>query len=224
MKKVISVLLLLAMVISCFAGCAPEAKEDPALNAAAEYLYAMYKDSKATTADDYTVVGQVRINDVVYPIEWTADKADNVKIEAGENGMTTVKITASTEDLNYKLTATLKNAEGATVSVSFDKTIPAKAADPTIPTGTIVLAYPKDNKFVSVTPDVYTSSSGSTKNQMDMTENEAEAVALQVVENSDGTITFVSGEYYLYADGTHATFVKEQGDNTKVVLEAADGG
>ena len=224
MKKIISILLLLTMCIGCFAGCAPEAKEDANLNAAAEYLYAMYKDAKATTNADYTVVSQVRINDVTYPIEWTSDKADNVKVEAGENGMAVVKITASTEEINYKLTATLKNAEGATVSVSFDKVIPAKPADPTIPTGTIVLAYPKDNQFVSVTPDVYTSSSGSTKNQMDMTENEAEAVALKVVQNSDGTITFVSGEYYLYADGTHATFVKEQGDNTKFVLEATDGG
>ena len=62
MKKVISVILLLAMVIGCFVGCAP--KEDAALNAAAEYLYAMYKDAKATTDADYTVVSQIRIDDV----------------------------------------------------------------------------------------------------------------------------------------------------------------
>ena len=219
MKKVISVLLLLAMVIGCFAGCTPEVKEDAALNAAAEYLYALYKEAKTTTDADYTVVGQVRINDVIYPIEWTTDKPANVTVEAGENGMTTIKITASTEDVNYKLTGTLKNADGLTVSVSFDKIIPAKAA---VSGKTIVLAFPKANQFVSVTPSVYTSSSGSTKNQMKMTDNEAEAVSLQIVENSDGTITFVSGEYYLYADGTHATFVKEQSDNTKFVLEAAD--
>ena len=80
MKKVISVLLLVALCIGCFAGC--KAKEDPALNSAAEYLYAMYKDAKATTNADYTVVSQVRINDVVYPITWTADKADNVVVNA----------------------------------------------------------------------------------------------------------------------------------------------
>lgn len=216
MKKIISAILLLALCISCFAGCAP--KEDANLNAAAEYLYAMYKDAKATTDSDYTLVGQVRINDVVYPITWTSDKADNVQISAGEKNMTNVKITASEEDVNYKLTATMKNEEGQEVQVSFDRIIPAKAQVG----GTIVLAYPKENKFVTGGHYQYTSSSGSTKWELVISENKAEAIALEVVDNGDDTVTFKAGEYFLFCDATNVQFVKEQGDNTKFVLEAAD--
>lgn len=213
MKKIVSVILLLALCIGCFAGCAP--KEDAALNAAAEYLYAMYKDSKATTDSNYTVVSQVRIDDVVYPITWTADAADNVKITAGENNMTTVEITAGEEDVNYKLTATLKNADGQEVTVSFDHIIPAKAQVG----GTIVLAYPKENKFISGSHYLY---EAKNKWELNLTDNKAEAIALEVVDNGDDTVTLKAGEYYLFCDATSVKFVKEQDDNTKFVLEAAD--
>lgn len=216
MKKIVSAILLLALCIGCIAGCAP--KEDANLNAAAEYLYTMYKDAKATTDSDYTVVSQVRINDVAYPITWTADKADNVQIVAGENNMTTVKITAGDEDVNYKLTATMKNEDGLEVSVSFDRIIPAKAQVG----GTVVLAYPKESKYVTGGHYQYTSSSGTTKYELVISENKADAMALEVVDNGDETVTFKTGEYYLFCDATHVQFVKEQGDNTKFVLEAAD--
>jgi hypothetical protein len=146
MKKIISAILLLAICVSCFVGCAP--KEDANLNAAAEYLYAMYKDGKTTTDSDYTVVGQVRINDVVYPITWTSDKPENVEAVPGENNMTTIKITAIEQDVNYKLIATMKNEDGLEVSVSFDRIIPAKAQLG----GTIVLT--DDNGNV-ITADAY---------------------------------------------------------------------
>ena len=216
MKKILSAILLLALCIGCIAGCAP--KEDANLNAAAEYLYAMYKDGKTTTDADYTVVGQVRINDVVYPITWTSDKADNVQFEAGENNMTTVKITAIEEDVNYKLTATMKNEKGQEVSVSFDRIIPAKAQVG----GTIVLAYPKENKYVTGGHYQYTSSSGSTKWELTISENVSDAIAMEVVDNGDGSVTFKAGEYYLMCDASNVQFVKEQSDNTKFVLEAAD--
>lgn len=125
MKKVISILLLLALCIGCFAGCANN-EEDPALEAAKEYLYTMYKDSDLKTTVDYTVVSQVRVDDVVYPITWTANVSEDlVKITAGENSMTIIDINeAPSEDVNYTLTGTLTNAEGKTTSVSFEHMIP----------------------------------------------------------------------------------------------------
>lgn len=405
MKKVISALLLLAMVIGCFAGCAPEVKEDAGLNSAKEYLYTMYKDADAKTAVDYTVVGQVRINDVTYPITWTVDKTENVKIEAGDNNMVTVKLTPATEDVNYKLTATLKNAEGQEVSVSFDHFIPkadglpatladgtyvivagnltmsslaadksygyptatevtvadgkvsghvaadvltiknvdggftiqdaqgryfylkgtynsfnvdatapaeghvfsilvkdgkyliqnnldkktlaystsysswgcypeltddhtslvdiiaATAPEGTTPpvtetpdnntgnsgntgntgnagnsgntgnsgtttpsTGTVVFSFPKENKYITGTHYKYTSSSGNTKFELALSANKAEALAMEMITNSDNTVTFKAGGQYLFCDGTDVKFVATQSDNTKFVLEAADGG
>ena len=219
MKKVISVLLLLAMVLGCFVGCAPKAEEDAALISAKEYLYAMYKDAKATTDADYTVVGQVRINDVTYPITWTTDApAENVKITAGENNMVTVEINAAAEDINYKLTATMKNDKGQEVSVSFDHIIPAKAQVG----GAIVLGYPAENKFVTGEHYLYTSSSGSTKYELVISENKADAIVLEVIENGDDTVTFKAGDKYLFCDATDVKFVDAQDDNTKFVLEAAD--
>ena len=215
MKKIVSAILLLTICIGCFVGCAPEVKEDAALNAAAEYLYTMYKDGKATTDADYTVVSQVRIDDVVYPITWTSNAADNVKITAGENNMTAVAITAAEEDVNYKLTATLKNADGLEVTVSFDRIIPAKAQVG----GTIVLAYPKENKFISGSHYLY---EAKNKWELNLTENKADAIVLEVVDNGDETVSFKAGEYYLFCDATSVKFVKEQDDNTKFVLEAAD--
>ena len=124
MKKLISAILLLAICVGCFVGCAP--KEDANLNAAKEYLYTMYKDNDVKTTVDYTVVSQVRIEDVVYPITWTTDVAEDlVKIAAGENNMTNVDINETPSvEVNYKLIATLKNEDGQEVSVSFPHMIP----------------------------------------------------------------------------------------------------
>jgi len=214
MKKLISYILLLAMCVSLFAACNTEPATDAALESAKEYLYSMYKDAKSTTDADYEVVSQVRIDGVVYPITWSADKAENVQFAVGEK-MTTVKITAADKDVNYKLTATLKNDKGQEVSVSFDRIIPAKAQLG----GTIVLAYPKENKFITGSHYLYT---GKNKWQLELTENEAEAVALQVIENDDGTVTFTAEGKYLFCDATHVKFADTQDDNTKFVLEAAD--
>ena len=49
MKKIISYILLLAMAVSMFAGCAPKVEADPGLESAKEYLYTMYKDTNGTT-------------------------------------------------------------------------------------------------------------------------------------------------------------------------------
>lgn len=410
MKKVISVILLLAMCIACFAGCAEEKKEDTALNAAKEYLYTMYKDAEEKTAVDYTVVSQVRIDDVTYPITWTTDVAeDKVKITAGENNMTVVDINEATlEQIDYTLTATLKNADGAEVSVSFkhfipkadglpatladgtyvilagnltmsslaadksygyptatevtvadgavsghvaadvltiknvdggftiqdaqgryfylkgtynsfnvdatapaeghifsiltkdgkyliqnnlDKktlaysasytswgcypeltddhtslvdiiaaTAPAETPAPTpdpepstppattppattppattppattppavtpdpAPSSTIVLKFPKENKYITAEEYTYTSSkTGKSKIELVLSDDKSAAVKLEVVNNSDNTVSFKNGSKYLFSDGTDVKWATEQGDYTKFVLEDANGG
>ena len=208
MKKVISALLLLAMVIGCFAGCAPEVKEDAGLNSAKEYLYTMYKDADAKTAVDYTVVGQVRINDVTYPITWTVDKTENVKIESAENNMVAVKLTPSTEDVNYKLTATLKNAEGQEVSVSFDHFIPkADGLPATLADGTYVIvagnltmsSLAADKSYGYPTATEVTVADGKVSGHV--------AADVLTIKNVDGgfTIQDAQGRYF-YLKGTYNSF------------------
>ncbi|MBE6920437.1 MAG: hypothetical protein E7468_02600 [Ruminococcaceae bacterium] len=208
MKKVISALLLLAMVIGCFAGCAPEVKEDAGLNSAKEYLYTMYKDAEAKTAVDYTVVGQVRINDVTYPITWTVDKTENVKIESAENNMVAVKLTPSTEDVNYKLTATLKNAEGQEASVSFDHFIPkADGLPATLADGTYVIvagnltmsSLAADKSYGYPTATEVTVADGKVSGHV--------AADVLTIKNVDGgfTIQDAQGRYF-YLKGTYNSF------------------
>ena len=214
MKRILSIVLLLAMCIGCFAGCA--AKEDKDLVAAKDYLFALYKDAAKVTSNDYVVVSQVIANDKTFPITWTTDApAENIKITAGENKTTVIAITAGDKDINYKLIATLKGEGDQTVSVSFDHTIPAKAAV----AEAIVLAFPKENKYITGLMHLY---EAKNKYELVLTENKEEAVALTVVENEDKTVSFKAGDQYLFCDANHVKFVTEQDDNTKFVLEAAD--
>lgn len=217
MKKIISVLLLLALCIGCFVGCAPETTEGKdGLTAAKDYVFALYKDTKATTSTDFTVVSQVVIDGVTYPITWTSNApAENVAIVAGDNGMTTIEITAGAADVNYTLTATVKDANGKEAAVSFNFTIPAKAQV----AGTKVLYFPHGNQYITGSHYLYT---GKNKWQLNLTENKAEAIALEVIENGDDTVTFKAGDQYLFCDATHVKFVTTQDDNTKFILEAAD--
>lgn len=130
MKKFISLFAVLAMCLAMFAGCAGEPAEttSPAasdLAAAREYLFTMYKDAPETTPADYNVVGAVTIGATAYEVEWTADH-ESVKFVKGENNQVTVDIDdQNPEEVSYKLTATIKDAEGNTESVSFAHRVPA---------------------------------------------------------------------------------------------------
>ena len=222
MKKIVSYILLLAMCVAMFAGCAP--KEDADLVAAKDYLYAMYKDASAKTTADFTVVSQVVVGENSYPITWTADVAEDlVKIVAGENNMTTIDINeAPEEDVNYTLTATLTNKDGETQSVSFKFNIPAVKKVET--NGSAVIFYPADGQYVTSEVYTYTSSSGSTKDELVLSANKADAVTFTVADNGDGTVSLVANGKYLYCDATNVKFVDAQDDNTKFVLESTGDG
>ena len=208
MKKVLSVVLLLALCIGCFAGCAP--KEDAALNAAKEYLYTMYKDAEEKTAVDYTVVSQVRIDDATYPITWTTDVSeDKVKITAGENNMTVVDINEATaEQIDYNLTATLKNADGLEVSVSFKHFVPkADGLPATLADGTYVIlsgnltmsSLTQDKNYGYPVGNEVTVTDGAVSGHV--------AADVLTIKNVDGgfTIQDAYGRYF-YLQGTYNSF------------------
>ncbi len=107
---------------------ATEAPSNTGVNAAKDYLYAMYKDgqNKATTSD-FDVVGVVKVSGVTYNVDWTVN-ADAVKV--GAMDASTKKVTISVDaktpsQVDYTLTATLKDDNGNTASTSFNYYIPA---------------------------------------------------------------------------------------------------
>ncbi|MBP3646174.1 MAG: hypothetical protein J6K55_07095 [Clostridia bacterium] len=125
MKKFTSILAMILVLAICVA--APALAENPpadaALKSARSYLNVMYKNSPETTMTDYTVVSKVIIGDVEFPIEWTAD-SDTIKIIPGD--LTTIDVDEQNpEEVNYVLTATMKNEAGESVSLSFKHKVPA---------------------------------------------------------------------------------------------------
>ncbi len=124
MKKFIAVLSLLLCVCLCAsAACAESTDAD--LKAARAYLRTMYKGATESTPVDYEVVGVINIGGVEFPITWTTD-TDAVKVIPGENKMVTIDVDEKNpEEVPYVLTATLANAAGESVSVSFNHKVPA---------------------------------------------------------------------------------------------------
>ena len=129
MKKLLSLALALIMCLAVFASCNSSTTDDDDLTAAREFIYNMYKDSATVTNSDYTVVSVLMIGMEQFTVDWSADvtsgDASSVTVIPGETE-TTVDVNEQTSsEVAYTLTATIKNASGKSVSVSFSHTIPA---------------------------------------------------------------------------------------------------
>lgn len=229
MKKILSLVLILAMVLGVLAGCVneePTTTVDPAegLESAKDYLYAMYKDNNGTAATKgFSLVSVVKIGDVSYPVEWTVDN-DEVTLTKDGSYVNVSFNVAPSEKIEFTLTATITGTDGKTATVQISRYVEA-VEELVIPEGTIYLYNPNDAYFVTNEVYVYTSTSGSTKNEMVLAKDAASAMKLTVRQNSDGTVTFVTEDNkYLMADGTNVELVDAETENTNFILEAAPGG
>ncbi len=144
MKKVLAWVLLLTLVLGAFAGCKKEETEptEPAVtqpvdkgkvasaNDAIEYLKGFYKDDGSQTPVDYTRFGIVRVGGVAFDVVWTVDVGEDlIKVVVNEDGTVTIDINEECpEDTEYVLTATVTDAQGNTVSHSWNYILP-KAQD-----------------------------------------------------------------------------------------------
>ena len=123
MKKIIALLLALCMALSvCSFALADETQE---LKDARSYINLMYKNKPASTPKDYTLVGSVPGDGETYIVEWTTD-SDTIVITRLDDGMVKIDVDEdNTKQVDYKLTATLKDAAGNEASISFDRFVPA---------------------------------------------------------------------------------------------------
>lgn len=142
MKRNSALLMALLLGASCLTGCGSteqqtastetvveEASVADALENAKSYIRLMYKDGTVKTAADYQVVGAVVINGVSYDIEWTttitSGAEDAVSVVAGDDKMVTIDINEkASEETAYTLTASIKDASGESVELSFDHIVP----------------------------------------------------------------------------------------------------
>ncbi len=110
-----------------------------------------------------------------------------------------------------------------------------KPDEPTPPTPSedyVVIYYPKDGKVM--TTEEYTYNGSKTKVELvaadatladgKVTTSATNAAEFQMI-TADGTVTFKTKDgKYLYVDGTDVKLVDTEGENTKFVLEDAEGG
>lgn len=126
MKKILTLLIVLALCLTAFIACNKD--EAPSIEEAGTYLFNLYKDDSTVTNSDYDVAGQVILNGTdKFTVEWTVDDTANVTIrESSKSGFYTIDINEKTPtEVTYTLTATIKGADGKTVTKTFTRTIPA---------------------------------------------------------------------------------------------------
>lgn len=227
MKKIISLLLIFTLCLGCFVGCSEEAVDtQPSesasagdLNNAKTFLFNLYKDNARETPAAYSVVSQVIIGGVTYPVTWSTDvAAEIVYFETNAEGATVVYVNGDSEPIDYKLIGTIKDAAGNTITVEFLRTIPQTMK---LPTEAFVLMCADDGAYVTGNHYLYT---GKNKYQLVMSKDKAAAVPMTAVRNPDGTVSFMAEGKYLYCDATHVMFTDKQDDNTKFALTETEDG
>ena len=85
----------------------------------------------------------------------------------------------------------------------------------------VVFYCPKDSKYITGNEYFY---SAKSKMELTLSADKADAIAMEKITNADGSVSFMADGKYLFCDGTHVEFVSTQSDNTKFVIEDADGG
>ena len=133
MKKLISIVLLLAMVLGLFAGCGKNKDEETTgsnLQNAVDYLIGMYqtsgKDEAIVITADLDVLKAVVVDGVSYNVEWSVEitegAADSVTISESKKA-NHVKLDIplhSGEDILFTATATVSDESGNTQAAVFN--------------------------------------------------------------------------------------------------------
>ena len=142
MKKLLVVLLSLILCVTMLSSCnflknfaeirgEQNKEETPAeynVDAAAEYIYNLYKN-KSTTATDFEVTAKVSIAGVMHDVEWSVD-TDKVTVAKKDANTYIINVDEeSPEEVKYVLTATVKGGD-KTATKSFNLTVPKYVLTP----------------------------------------------------------------------------------------------
>ena len=208
MKKLIALILALVLCLGALAGCekAPEAPVVDTLANAKAYLFTMYKDLAPKTLRDFDLVGIVSIGGVSYTVEWTTNVAEDlIKVVPGDKKVTIDIVNEKPEEeVQYTLTATIKDAEGKTASTSFDFYVPGVPVASNGPTFVETPEVGKTYKYALVQAEI-----GKTLyfigemngNYLATSEDPTKAVDVTIEEVEGGVrFFFMDGETKLYID------------------------
>ena len=206
MKKLIALILAAVLCLGVLAGCekAPEAPVVDALANAKSYLFTMYKDLAPKTMRDFDLVGVVNIGGVSYTVEWTTNVSEDlVKVVAGENKVTIDVNEKPEEDVQYTLTATVKDAEGKSASTSFNFFIPGTAVASNGPAFVEVPEVGKTYKYALVQAEI-----GKTLYFVGSMNGNYLATSEDPTKAVDVTIEEVEGGFrFFFMDGETKTYI-----------------
>ena len=135
MKRILAFLLVLVLALGTFASCdlvnkiKNKGEEEPTttvtLDQAKAYLFNTYKDSAKEYKSDYDVVDKVIIDGVTFNVTWAASLESITIKKSNKANFWTVDLPDVNETaVDYTLTATITDADGNSVQVSFKKTLP----------------------------------------------------------------------------------------------------
>ncbi len=137
MKKIISFILIAILCLGALTSCELGDKiggffgglfgnePDEGLESAKEYVQTKYNNDNAAPKADYDVAAKVVIDGVTYDITWTASLASITVKASATAGFWTVDLPdVNDTEVAYTLTATIKNADGDSLEVTFNRTLP----------------------------------------------------------------------------------------------------
>ena len=236
MKKLLALLLASVLSIACLAACgeekaleptpAPTATtaaatstptavptEDPSkdtsgLEAAKDYLYAMYKDTNGSaTTGDFERVGVVKVSGKSYNITWTVDVDSVVTVGAmdASSKMVTIAVDSKTPNpVDYKLTATLEDEFGNKASTSFNYSVPAYSL---LSWADYVAAQKGDTVVVSgVVTGIIAASKGATSNSIYFQDENGAYYAYGTSSIADPTTLGIKEGMTIEVSGTRDTY------------------
>lgn len=209
MKKFLALLLALIMCVGVLASCGNNNNNDATLEEAKELLNSMMKDDNGKlTPIDYDVVAKLTIGETTFEVTWATDN-ENVKVkESSKAGFWTIDVPdVNAAEVDYKLTATIKAADGTTVNADFTRKLPVidnSGVETEFKAG---VAYTMFMKQVNLGYTVY--ALNTTKDNANKFINttldpkEAAAFYVEVVEGGYKIYTEIAGvKNYLHATAT----------------------
>ena len=122
MKKFLALFLALLMCVGILASCGGGNNTDAAtLDDAKELLDTMMKDKNGKVlANDYDVPAKLVIGDTEFEVTWKTDNKDIKVKESSKKGFWTIDLpNVNAKEVEYKLTATIKDADGKTIEATF---------------------------------------------------------------------------------------------------------
>ena len=218
MKKILTLLLVIALALGTFTGCdmikgligGGDNNEvtGPTLDEAKTYLFNIYKDSAAAPVVDYDLVAKVIIDGTSFAVTWTVNNDAITIKESNKANFWTVDLPSKNDaEVAYVLTATITDAEGATVQLTFNKTLPVIDSTGITTTPVEGTAYKLYMVQVNLGQKLYATATDEQDHKYIQTTNDAtKAADFYVEKDGDGYkwYTIIDGvKNYVYAQGVN---------------------